>query len=89
MVSRVMQVLIALTFLRQLMLVDIRVDPVQQVLPEMERNVLVGALHYKSCVSTSRRFFFKILTFPLSFFREIMPSSKRQFDGLLWALLVY
>ena len=43
MVSRVMQVLIALTFLRQLMLVDTRVDPVQQVLPEMERNVLVGA----------------------------------------------
>ena len=47
MVSRVMQVLIALTFLRQLMLVDIRVDPVQQVLPEMERNVLVGASREK------------------------------------------
>ena len=43
MVSRVMQVLIALTFLRRLMLVDTRVDPVQQVLPETEHSVLVGA----------------------------------------------
>ena len=43
MVSRVMQELIALTSLRQLTLVDIRVGPVQRVLPEMGHSVLVGA----------------------------------------------
>ena len=52
MVSRVTQVLNALTCRRQLMLLDTHVDPVQPVLPETVLSVQVGGIEVLLCITT-------------------------------------
>ena len=51
MVSRVTQVLNALTCRRQLMLLDTHVDPVQPVLPETVLSVRVGGIEVHLCIT--------------------------------------
>jgi len=51
MVSRVTQVLNALTCRRQLMLLDTHVDPVQPVLPETVLSVQVGGIEVHLCIT--------------------------------------
>ena len=51
MVSRVTQVLNALTCRRQLMLLDTHVDPVQPVLPETVLSVRVGGIEIHLCIT--------------------------------------